>query len=70
MRKIRSWRCCSETDWAATTWKGGENLNGSSEEAGSEEGGAKEGGAESGKEDGKRMLASISGERGLHEERG
>ncbi len=56
------------------TWKGGENLNGSSEEAGSEEGGAEEGGseeggAESGKEDGKRMLASISGERGLHEER-
>lgn len=51
------------------TWKGGENLNGSSEEAGSEEGGAKEGGAKSGKEDGKRMLASISGERGLHEER-
>ncbi len=45
-------------------WKGGEALNGS------EEASSKEGGAEDRKEGRKRLLASISGVRGLHEERG
>lgn len=48
-------------------WKGGEDLNGR-EETCSKEGSA-EGGAENGKEGWKGVLASISGNRGLNEER-
>lgn len=45
------------------TWKGGEDLNGR------EEKGGEEADAENGKEGWKRVLASISGSRGLSEER-
>ncbi len=45
-------------------WKGGEDLNGR------EEKGGEEAGSEDGKEGWKRVLASTSGVRGLHEERG
>lgn len=49
--------------------KGGENLNGS-EEASSEEKGSEEASGEGWKEeDGERVLASISGVRGIDEER-
>lgn len=43
--------------------KGGERLNGGEEEGG------EEGGTEDGKEDGEGLLASISGARGIDQER-